>query len=521
MNYPRASELQLSCGPDAVNRLSGTILLVAYEEGALEKVTPFAACSLSSVCCLSRVTTFLYCVYFLVRFSAFMFDATRFHYMILFVTRMFVLHGSCSLRSIGSSNYNHLSSSIPILSVMPKKVMKHMNKRTTPWPAPKRGKARSNMKASNHKQRRSVKKVAYVRHPTSVQKKVDRRYQHLGHSVQDLANMTGRNLLRFLRKDGVLPRWEGRACPRCAHGTLSTMYYSKVRKAWVHRCSARSCDVKIQPHSFHPIFFQGNGQSLTPLGLQAAILHCALVNVPVTSVPALLNVERKTAERIYTNLEVARARHMKSLEAKTIFGKGHKWADIEADEVDLGKEGDKPSGKAKWEQWGGMVERGQPQTLVLYRLSPKLTAKRAPGPGPIRLKDWKKVADKFLRRREVILHTDGARAYKLKIPGVIHDHVVHKKKRVKINGKFTWVKPHYTKVYTHKLPCGKTVKVKSGTQIIDRFWGILRQGLKFVSRKPGSCLLERKVRSIQWIYCHKGANIWKATGEMLQFLQKS
>ena len=37
MNYPRASELQLSCGPDAVNRLSGTILLVAYEEGALEK----------------------------------------------------------------------------------------------------------------------------------------------------------------------------------------------------------------------------------------------------------------------------------------------------------------------------------------------------------------------------------------------------------------------------------------------------------------------------------------------------
>ena len=107
------------------------------------------------------------------------------------------------------------------------------------------------------------------------------------------------------KQKSVLPRWEGRACPRCAHGTLSTMYYCKVRKAWVHRCSARSCDVKIQPHSFHPIFFQGNGQSLTPLGLQAAILHCALVNVPVTSVPALLNVERKTAERIYTNLKVA------------------------------------------------------------------------------------------------------------------------------------------------------------------------------------------------------------------------
>ena len=85
----------------------------------------------------------------------------------------------------------------------------------------------------------------------------------------------------------------------------------------------------------------------------------------------------------------------------------------------------------------------------------------------------------------------------------------------------TGFKPHYTKVYTHKLPCGKKVKVKSGTQIIDRFWGILRQGLKYISRKPGTCLLERKVRSIQWVYCHKGTNIWKATGEMLQFVQKA
>ena len=171
------------------------------------------------------------------------------------------------------------------------------------------------------------------------------------------------------------------------HAFANAQLSCKVRKAWMHRCSARSCDAKVQPHSFHPIFFQGSGQSLTPLVLQAAILHCALVNVPVTSVPALLNVHHKVAERIYTNLELVRARHMKSLQAKTMFGKDRKWADIEADEVDLGKEGDQPSGKAKWEHWGGMVERGQPHTLVLYRLTPKLTTKRAPGPGPIRLKD--------------------------------------------------------------------------------------------------------------------------------------
>lgn len=173
------------------------------------------------------------------------------------------------------------------------------------------------------------------------------------------------------------------------------------------RRPARSCDAKLQLHSFHPILFHGSGNSLTPLALQAAILHCALVNVPVTSVPTLLNSSRTPADRIYINLEVARARHMKKLEAKTVFGKNHKWADIEADEVDLGKEGDQPSGKVNWGQWGGMVKRGRPQTLVLYLLSPKLTAKQAPGPGPICLKGWKAVAKKYLSNRKVILHTDG------------------------------------------------------------------------------------------------------------------
>lgn len=44
-----------------------------------------------------------------------------------------------------------------------------------------------------------------------------------------------------------------------------------------------------------------------------------------------------------------------------------------------------------------------------------------------------------------------------------------------------------------QAPVWEEVAVKSDTQVIDRFWGILRQGLKFVSRKPGSCLLECKV----------------------------
>ena len=54
MNYPLASELKLSCGPDAVNRSSGTILLIAYEQAVREQLTPFAACSLFCVLSLKR-----------------------------------------------------------------------------------------------------------------------------------------------------------------------------------------------------------------------------------------------------------------------------------------------------------------------------------------------------------------------------------------------------------------------------------------------------------------------------------
>ena len=31
-----------------------------------------------------------------------------------------------------------------------------------------------------------------------------------------------------------------------------------------------------------------------------------------------------------------------------------------------------------WEQWAGVIQRGRPETLILSRLKPKLTVKRAP-----------------------------------------------------------------------------------------------------------------------------------------------
>lgn len=57
-------------------------------------------------------------------------------------------------------------------------------------------------------------------------------------------------------------------------------------------------------------------------------------------------------------------------------------------------------------------ERGRPKTLNLFRLQPSPTKPRSPGPGPIRRREWLPIAKKYLQDRQVILHIDGAKAYK-------------------------------------------------------------------------------------------------------------
>ena len=57
-----------------------------------------------------------------------------------------------------------------------------------------------------------------------------------------------------------------------------------------------------------------------------------------------------------------------------------------------------------------------------------------------------------------------------------------------------------------------------GKQYQATFWGHLRSELKNVTRKPGTAMLARKIRSVQWTYWHKNCNLWQAIGEMLQDL---
>ena len=149
------------------------------------------------------------------------------------------------------------------------------------------------------------------------------------------------------------------------------------------------------------------------------------------------------------------------------------------------------------------------QSLVLVRLTPKMTGKRCPGPGPIRKMEWASIGQKHLQNRRIVFHTDSAKSYKLRIDGVIHDKVAHQKKRVKAaNGKWGWVSPKYVKIALHKLPKIGTLKVKAGTQIIDRCRRYLKDRVHLNQHsKAGTQLIKDKLRAAQYQYWHKDSDM--------------
>ena len=228
------------------------------------------------------------------------------------------------------------------------------------------------------------------------------------------------------------------------------------------------------------------------------------------------------------SLALIRKSHVLKVEKTITFGGAPRaWRDVEVDEATFDKktlepwevsDADQNAGKnTLWEQWGGLVQRGCPKTLVLVKLNPAVTVPRAPGPGAMRKIDWKPLAHKYLKNRRVILHSDSARSYRMKVPGMLHDAVIHQKKRVKRAGKWVWKKPTFVKVSSHKLPDGRTIKTKAGTQIIDRAWRFIKERLRRNQRaKAGSSLLALQIRSAEWEYWHRNEDLWACTGALLR-----
>lgn len=99
----------------------------------------------------------------------------------------------------------------------------------------------------------------------------------------------------------------------------------------------------------------------------------------------------------------------------------------------------------------------------------------------------------------------------MRASGLEHDDVRHCKKRMRVGGKFVWLKPIYSKVVTHHLPDGSKLKVKAGTQIIDRAWRFIETLIGPRTDPVGSKNLTASVRSAQFEYWNRDEDMWAAT----------
>ena len=379
---------------------------------------------------------------------------------------------------------------------------------------PKKGKLRSVQKRPAAKKSTTWKDVKYVREKCTVGPRGQCKDQiKWKRTLHQLLRASDEEIINILIADKFIPKWEGMTCPTCSKGTLSKLQLDP-RSCLKHRCSHRNCHVWMNPHHLHPLFTEGQGPQAQSLQMQVAHILLKLHRVPQSKIHLLLDINHKVIEDMEKKICKLRQEYVEKKEKEIVLGDGKCWKDIEADEAAFDKRDISQDVEFKhlikskdcvmiWEQWAGIIQRGRPETLILRKLQPKITVKRAPGPGAIRKIEWKALGSELLQDRKVILHTDSAKSYKLKLPRVLHDKVVHCKKRVKVNGKWQWQRPHYVWIVTHKLPGtkGKTLKVKSGTQVIDRCWRFLKERVLVNQHtKAGSAFLRAKLRSAQYEY---------------------
>ena len=400
-----------------------------------------------------------------------------------------------------------------------------MGKRFNPGVVAKRGKLRVLHKRPASKRSLEYQKVKYVRGDRDVPAR-GIRLDHAtwNRSIAELLKASDKTIVSILEEDGLLPKWCGKLCPRCWKGALRKKTHQDIPK---YQCCAKACRAFTLPLHLHPIFQVSSGKQHQPLQVQASLLLLLLVGASTPQCRLLLGCNHKMIEGMRSRLQSLRRLHVEKKEKQITFGNGKTWVDVEADEAtfdrtdvtkDLTYKDAVKKGKCiLWEQWSGILVRGQPSSLVLSRLNPSLSVKRAPGPGAIHKIDWAPLANKHLANRQVVLHTDSAKSYRAKVKGVLHDAVVHCKKKQLVKGKAKWAAPQYVRVVSHKLPGGKVLKVKAGTQHIDRAWRFLKDRLRLNQHvKAGTKAIRNRIRSAQYEYWHRGSDLWLHTGILVK-----
>ena len=109
----------------------------------------------------------------------------------------------------------------------------------------------------------------------------------------------------------------------------------------------------------------------------------------------------------------------------------------------------------------------------------------------------------------VLVHTDGAPAYRTVVDGVNHDYVNHS--MCCASG------PEYTKRAHRKTAAGKPYVAQAGTQALDGWWGATKKNAFGVPAKHPAALHER-VRETQWHHWVGDGDRWVAAGEVLSWV---
>ena len=76
---------------------------------------------------------------------------------------------------------------------------------------------------------------------------------------------------------------------------------------------------------------------------------------------------------------------------------------------------------------------------------------------------------------------------------------------------------YFVKLSTDKLPNGKTIQRKAGTQIVDRAWRFIKDRLRLshAATTVGSTILRAQIRGAQYEYWKRTKDMWLCAGELL------
>ena len=140
-------------------------------------------------------------------------------------------------------------------------------------------------------------------------------------------------------------------------------------------------------------------------------------------------IPRSTVQLTNEYLKSHIATYVVERQKEMVFGGINRhWPDVEVDEATFGKI--KLNDNAvTWNNYIGLIHRGVPSSLVILKLPSRTTSAKSPGPGPLLLKHWVPIAERYIIGRGVILHTDSAKAYLKEFPRVAHTRVTSKTRK--------------------------------------------------------------------------------------------